>query len=504
MTLSTRLQGLLKRVCPRKSRFTDGTSNTPPKMPHSLFSLPPELIVLVFELLISDRENPMTPTSLSAVSRFFRTLVVGSPSLWSYLLVDAPSLSHPQHLELYLRRSASHPLDILIDIRDPVWNWSEESHCFQFNELYTALEMLISHCTQWKRFEMLSDTWKPIHDFLLRTQSITVPNLEVLSLTRANVYFARYRQTFMPANLAAPLSLFGGASTPLLRSIALAGVHMEWAQPPFHNLTTLELRYHSLQVMPSLQQFGAICDSCPDLRNLTIMGWGPQLPPTSSNAGSGIFVLPRLTSFSFGYVNVEYAIRLLILFNLPSLRKLTIENLQKLVYNDTTATDDTPLLQWFVASPTQAQASPFLPYNPRALPVPDVTHLNINDIGAQQAILASFVRRFTSLTHLSCHSVSHDTITAILHGAQHSLAGMHGNSQGSIQEIRCRNVEPASLLSFVHASAQAGLPIPAGMIVLEIRDRDGMITESSSSTASTSSSMTDSLIQAGIKVVRFI
>ncbi|KAF9052125.1 hypothetical protein BJ165DRAFT_1340854 [Panaeolus papilionaceus] len=470
-------------------------------MAPSLFKLPPELIVVVFELLISDRESPMSPTTLSAISRPFRSLVVESPSLWSYILLDPPGLLHLRHLDLYLRRSQSHPLDILIDIRDPVWNWSEESHCFQFQHLYNALDIIISHCARWKRLEMFSDTWKPIHDFLLRTQPIQTPSLEVLSLTRANVYFARYRQAFMPSQLVAPLALFGGHVAPRLRSIALTGVHMEWAQPPFHNLTSLELKYHSLQVTPTLEQFRAICNACPDLRSLTIMGWGPQLPPTSSNAGSGIFVLPRLTSFNFGYVNVEYAIRLLILFNLPSLKELVIENLQKLVYNGATTPDDTALFQWFTASPTQSQASPFLPYNPQALPVPGITHLNIHNIGAQHTVLASFIRRFTSLTHLTCHSIGQEAIMAILKGAHPALAGMHGGHNGTIQEVRCRNVDPTSLLAFVHASAQAGLPIPHGTVVLEIQDRDGSTTDSRSSSSSTS--MVGGLMQVGIKVVYY-
>ncbi|KAG9308383.1 hypothetical protein JVU11DRAFT_11976 [Chiua virens] len=94
------------------------------------------------------------------------------------------------------------------------------------------------------------------------------------------------------------------------------------------DLRELELRYHAQDVMPTLSDFRSMLCASPGLERLVIVGWGPRMD------GDGIpgrddphtIDLPRLEELEIGFIDVTYAINLLSLFVLPSLRVLSIED----------------------------------------------------------------------------------------------------------------------------------------------------------------------------------
>src|SRR6202044_3395665 len=193
------------------------------------------------------------------------------------------------------------------------------------------------------------------------------PMLESLSLSRCNVYFAASGEIFRPAALKQPIPLFGGGEgLKRLQKVVLAGVHVDWSNSGLLDLVELELKYHAMDVMPSLSQFVTILTGCPDLERLVILGWGPRFETVSkkvvvhkSSVGNlhRSIRLPRLKHFVLGFLDVEYAIELMSLFCLPELEILTLEDISATL-QPTDRQAANPILEFLTTSHTNACPSP--------------------------------------------------------------------------------------------------------------------------------------------------
>ncbi|KAG2024051.1 hypothetical protein CC2G_001648 [Coprinopsis cinerea AmutBmut pab1-1] len=246
---------------------------------HPMDQLPNEILAYIFALIILDpSENPAFVSKLGQVCSRWRALVVSTASLWSRIVLAYP-MNNPQlvYAAIALERSAAHPLDILLDCRDPEWDWEEETHNFQGTHMQSILPLILPHSSRWKKIEVLSDTWAPVHAFLQATQETPLPILESASLSRCNAYFAAPGETFQPESMRSPIALFGGRSLQSLRDVSLVGVHVDWDKSALVHLRRLEFKYHSRDVMPTIHQFLRILGQCPDLLELSIVGWGPIL-----------------------------------------------------------------------------------------------------------------------------------------------------------------------------------------------------------------------------------
>ncbi|KAJ7184794.1 hypothetical protein C8R46DRAFT_466736 [Mycena filopes] len=311
--------------------------------------LPDELLSTIFLFAIErHHDETISPTTLSHICHRWRQVALSAGSLWTSVVLTFPTSTEQLARTLtWLSRSKTYPLDILLDFRDPDWDWEdEETHGFRLADMEAVLDLLLPSAGRWRSFELLTDTWAPIFTFLLRTQSLgpVLANLEKLLLARCNAYFARKGQMFEPTALGQHLPLFGaGEKTvlPRLREVMLTGVHVNWAAPPLANLTTLELKYHAADVMPTVPQFAHILARCPNLETLALVGRGPQFTtgehaiggaPAAvhghgdADAGPTTITLPCVKHFTFGFVDVPHAMRLLALFSLPALRELNLED----------------------------------------------------------------------------------------------------------------------------------------------------------------------------------
>lgn len=117
-------------------------------------SLPVELLSLIFTIgthgtdVAEDGNRPCntqsvrTPVVISQVNRRWRQIALNTPALWTSLCAtlemvetweEYNSLGQPfrstslntEHLTSYLALSRNYPLDILIDARDPDWDFFE-------------------------------------------------------------------------------------------------------------------------------------------------------------------------------------------------------------------------------------------------------------------------------------------------------------------------------------------------------------------------------------------
>ncbi|KAK7036177.1 F-box domain-containing protein [Favolaschia claudopus] len=386
------------------------TSRTPTPMksriqPHGYLTLrggskidrlPNEILSTIFLLAIEQPQHchddldpslTTSPTTLSHICRRWRQVSLGTGSLWTHIVLTYPTSNEQLTRALtWLSRSKSYPLDILLDFRDPYWDWEEETHGFSWRDMEAVLSLLLPTAPRWRTLQLLTDTWAPICAFLLHTRKIgpCLAKLEKLHLARCNEYFARKGQVFKPAALGRHLPLFGGAeaAVPRLREVALTGVHVEWSAghwQPLSGLTKLELRYQAADVMPSVAQFCQILLQSPNLEVLAVVGGGPQFLAGNegsvgsldgSDAREGSIRLARLTTFTFGFVDAHSAVQLLELFDLPALRELSLEDVSaSLRYQP--PEDASVLLDWLADSSHVKAASP--------PPIEDTNNDNDND-----------------------------------------------------------------------------------------------------------------------------
>lgn len=447
--------------------------------------LPSELLSSIFGCVThgsKERSDGMVaPLLLSHISSRWREVALSTGFLWTYITLTYPtSQSQVARTLTWLERSGKYSLDILLDLRDLAWDWQEDSHRVDRGHMESVLRLLLPHVGQWRKCELLSDTWLPIFMFLHHTSQIDcAPKLETITLARCNAFYAARGQRFEPDSMVQPIPLLGGRA-PLLRKVSLSGVHVDWRSSGLHNLTELEFKYHSRNVMPSLQTFATILLSCPLLKKLGIIGWGPQFPgeidaPDDDNVGSQDFHahpcsihLPHLTHFSFGFLDLDSALRLLSLFSFPSISCLSIEDVNRTL-NLSDEEDCSPLLYWLSqntdTSPTPSShppshLAPTLPIpspvehsltsrtgasTRLCIPLYQIRELELNGVRATELALAQALAQMGSLTHLQLNDVADEVMGAL---ADASAAGVPVVCP-RLQVLHCRWVDAELLLDAV-------------------------------------------------------
>ncbi|KAJ3508366.1 hypothetical protein NLJ89_g5791 [Agrocybe chaxingu] len=373
--------------------------------------LPNELLVHIFSTIIEDpTEHPLFATTLSHVCTRWRNVALGTGCLWARINVTFPlSDIDLERTRTYLIRSGTYPLDILVDVRDPDWDWNEDTHRATWQVMVPFVRLLVAHIHQWRKFEMLSDTWVPIFTLLFYTKTVTAtPLLETLSLSRCNAYMAARGQIFHPSVLRDPLPLLGGyaSSTRKLRRVTLVGVHTIWTDTILRNLTHLEFKYQSSDVMPTPEEFAAILAGCPRLTELSVVGWGPILQREVQYT-DGVFQMPSLRTFTLGFVDTEYAMRFLPMFHAPSLRKFVLEDVNKVI-NPTGVENADAFLEWLVTRCGPTSTSSTTP-----IPLQRLRNVELHGIHAHQASFSRLFAQLPLLEQLTCLDVPNSALLAL-------------------------------------------------------------------------------------------
>ncbi|KAF9223070.1 hypothetical protein BS17DRAFT_706773 [Gyrodon lividus] len=329
-----------------------------------------------------------TPTIICAVNRHWRYVGLTTPKLWSSIFVSIDDMidcdysdgGHPgsrrildfESLACFLSRSRNSPIDILIDGRDPEWDFpdfcddghldegsSAYDHPFRPEFMKQVLDILFHHVSRWRSLVILADTWAPMHAAIYRLSSSPSSQgssynaiggascLETLTLMHCNEYIA-HSDFFFPRELKEPISTpfaallghpydsFSAAprSLPRLQSVSLFGVHVNWAD--FSSLVSgtrgglsggiqiLELGYHCCEVRPSVLDFCNILEGCPKLRSLSLKLSGPQDVEEVSEERS--VTLPLLERLHLEYDSVQDAVRTLSLIRCPNLKNFVVED----------------------------------------------------------------------------------------------------------------------------------------------------------------------------------
>ncbi|KAK0236384.1 hypothetical protein EDD85DRAFT_752888, partial [Armillaria nabsnona] len=313
--------------------------------------LPNELLAKIFFLAAKETRHDTIPAPfiVSQTCRRWWNVALSTGDLWKFISFNFP-LSSIQYLRAnsMLSRSSTFPLDLLMDFRDPSWDWEEEPHGFTSNGMRSVIRLLEPHFNRLQDVDILLDTWAPMHTFLLETRRLDVaslPTLKRLSLSRCNAYFALKDQIFQPQRLRDSLPLFGGIPLPGLNHLSLVGVHVNWsaAASSLSNLTSLELKYHAPDVLPTWIEFTDLISGSPDLRHLSVIGSCP-----CGAAGSTLISALTLSHFTLGFVDVDDAVQFVSSMHFPALESLSLEDVRSALDPIETVQDAAPLLECII------------------------------------------------------------------------------------------------------------------------------------------------------------
>ncbi|KDQ59587.1 hypothetical protein JAAARDRAFT_205618 [Jaapia argillacea MUCL 33604] len=454
--------------------------------------IPNELLSGIFEIVTHSFDDPgeslSTPTTLSLVCSRWRQIAISTPELWTTIfLTQALSPHDIARTSTWLERSKTRPLDLYLDFRDPCWSWDEEDHSFTWNDMAEILQLLLPHISRWRLVDLLTDTWAPVFAFLYDVHRAEhAPILTTISLSRCNAFFARVGEVFVPAALKVPIPLFRGC-LPSLQKLVLAGVHVDWANSGLRGLKELELKYHALDVMPSLQEFTRIITACPDLESLSILGWGPRFEDISNRVNgdvrhvsqtdnSPVNSLPRLTCFKIGFLDVDYVLKMLSLFHLPALRDLFVQDIA-VGLDPTDVQDASSVLQFLSnASSLSASAATDRPY----YPLSHIDSFDLHSVHASHSSLSKFFRSCPRIQNLTLACVDVVAIQALGPPTSPTTDISHSTRNSPLKKIipcpslvkmECRGVDLSVLIDMVISRAEAFAPLPSPLANLIIDHR---------------------------------
>lgn len=444
----------------------------------TIHDLSVEIISFIFLIATHHFEDPfesvLLPITVSHVCSRWRDVAIWTRGLWTSIVFTFPICrSQLSRSMTWLSRSHPFPIDIFLDFRDPSWAWEEDVHRFQLKHMAPILETLLAHVKRWRHFELLTDTWAPIYFFLWNIRTVeAAPLLRSLSLSRCNAYFASKRAIFEPVQLQDPIPLFGGLALDALRDVSLVGVHVDWDRSSLRNLSSLEFKYHASGVMPSLDQFLDILSECLELRRLSIIGWGPQFENLEAEENTGtqeirdpetearrIIQLRHLIQFSFGFVDVNYAIKVLSLFEFPSIQDLTLEDVS-FTLNPVEYQDATPILGWLTPS---ADSSTSTTRTACGIPLHSILTLELHNIHVDKRVSSHFFSALRNLQVLGLFNVADSTLRALHPSADPCTPHPCPN----LMELECVDVDPTTLADLVQSRAMIDSILPLKSILFD-------------------------------------
>ena len=374
-------------------------------------TLPVEILSEIFVFSVLSYDDPSDiidqPITISHVCRRWRQISTLTSLLWTNIYLFFPlTIRQLARTATWLSRSRHRPLHICMDFRDPSWDWNERIHMFGWQAMETVMRLLLPKVHCWQSVELYTDTWAPIFTFLSYTASIkSAPCLQEIRLARCNAYFAGKGESFQPANMISPVAWFdGGAGLNALSKVSLSGVHVDWKKSGLRGLKVLELKYHALEVMPTVEEFLAIAQACPQLERLSILGWGPRIDHTGRMPPPAI-QFPSLEELSLGYIDVDYAVDFLSLISAPNLRSFCLEDIA--VTLDPSNAQDASRLLDYLSSLHDGNGLP-------CLPLPSIRTLSLRRVTVENGAVRPFLDLLRSVAEISLAGMCASSLQAFL------------------------------------------------------------------------------------------
>jgi len=239
-----------------------GVDSTVVCLPVLIMVLPPEILCVIFSLILwrdwrarrSDSDSFYRAflnarKSLMHVSSRWRAVVEGTPSFWSDIRVE-PCL-HPALLEDWVRNCDSVPVTATINLPD-----SSRDHLLS---VFETISRVLS------RF-----TWMEIHADFTQTAERLLAMLHTTPLSQLEIII--FKNSASSPMIPAPgHQIQCSSAPPLLRYIRLSRVVFNLPQHiNLHNLRVLSIHNCSLESSPTWDDYRAVCSYAPLLERLSI------------------------------------------------------------------------------------------------------------------------------------------------------------------------------------------------------------------------------------------
>ncbi|KAJ7932458.1 hypothetical protein B0H13DRAFT_1955553 [Mycena leptocephala] len=273
-------------------------------MPQSskFFTLPPEIIVHIFETLIVDLgDTPPEPVilRLSSICRDLRALAINSPTLWSHIHLRSLPIDRDMNgVHLFIQRSQDCLLEVSVyfDFLDPL---AIQSYAV----------------TRWRKLTIRAPRSSYVKHFLHAIVDIPTPHLSEVSL------LPRERSDCAGEHL----PLLSGASD-ALRTLTMHGCISCLAS--FPHLTKLNI----FRLECTYEEFRDLIQGSPNLTTL-ILGelldhFGNETLSDAVPARRALIEAPFLRFFAVGFTNVDLILTrdrpLLVFLSMPNLEYLEV------------------------------------------------------------------------------------------------------------------------------------------------------------------------------------
>ncbi|KAF9497707.1 hypothetical protein BDN71DRAFT_1444536 [Pleurotus eryngii] len=218
------------------------------------------------------------------------------------------------------------------------------------------LDIVCPHSRRWRSMAVAATHYKSIHRVLVRFDTLPpAPLLEEMQLQHLAEEDLDPEAVFNPSSLKLPYFVPFQGKAPKLRSLSLWGIHFAWdeacldegnaattttsitsPQSPrttlfdsMEQLTELELAYHVSDVRPSFAALASILRRSLLLTKLALSASGPAGSPSDwFIPGTKVLqkiALPKLSELDLRFHEPDYAVGLIHVLDMPSLRHLTID-----------------------------------------------------------------------------------------------------------------------------------------------------------------------------------
>ncbi|TFY82966.1 hypothetical protein EWM64_g1052 [Hericium alpestre] len=295
---------------------------------------------------VNGRYPSFDQITISHVCRQWRDNALGLPELWTSLLIIRDSYKW-DHIDMFLQRSQSQPLDIII--RWCPRRYEDEVTGANFAvPILSVLSMLSLHSHRWRSFDLIGDTGNAVNFTLAVLRPLRVPLLRRLSLkyiTPPNEGRSAPWQIMSPI---APFEVFGAQ----LEELSIAEAFVDWGNPVFTGPNSTGLDFTGLRslilcngfipVGPTMPQLFSILSRCP---NLTMLHCGAF--PDESPIQLFDVKLSALQSLELMWYNNEHVAALLHHLSAPKLRSFSLKCALSLAGSVLNALmERPPLLEW--------------------------------------------------------------------------------------------------------------------------------------------------------------
>lgn len=272
---------------------------------NTIETLPNEILAYIFTLGTNSRpgRNGKPPFALlvSCVTRRWREVAIGSPSLWSNLVFTTSVHSDHWCAALWLPRSGAHPLDITIDLLSRAKE--------------RIMDIIVPHIARWRRLSVKAWDRRDLEVVLSPLRSASAPllqHVEFRCLVDENVGSWRSHEPCLALD------------TPRLRSVRLRGLCLG-CSPPCHSLSAIHLDSH--EIFLTHREIADLLSASPGLTSLMLRLLRVHLP---EDKDLPIIKVPSLRSLAVNFRHSEKSfVYLFALLSMPALECLELTRMNR-------------------------------------------------------------------------------------------------------------------------------------------------------------------------------